>query len=1709
MTVDRNSGAMIRVFGGASVDSAGEPVNIGGPRQRRLLALLALRAGAVVSVDWLAQHLWDDHNRPVETTPALRVYVSRLRAAMPGDAAEWIATAPSGYRLAAPSDVVEHLHFRNLRTMAARASRAGDPQTAHDVLAEALTLWRGDPFRELDDVAVARAEIEQLHVDRLEMLEERWEAALALGRHTQITGELAAFTLEHGLRDRAVRQRALALHRSGRTADGVAVVAEHRRLLADKTGLDPSPAMVALEEALLTGDPTLDVGRPLRGYTMLEQTARGTFSVVWKGLQPSVDRPVAIKQIRAELASRPGFIRRFESEARLVARLEHPHVVPLIDYWRDPGSAYLVMQWMAGGTLEDKLRAGPLELEETLALASQVGAALSAAHARGVVHRDVKPANILFDEFGNAFLGDFGIAATPTTGGHDDVSRADPQGLAVGTPAYASPEQARGDRPGPPADLFSLGVVLVECLTGAVPERRASTDDADSSSQQLLTGRPAVPENLGVALQRATIDDPQRRFSTADELLAALGVAPRPVLGSAGDVGFARSIDLPDPYVGLRAFDDGDAERFFGRDALVAEVTARLRNVGPESRCVAVVGPSGSGKSSVVRAGVVPALRAGAVPGSEDWFVTTMVPGNDPYASLEAALLRVAIDPPASLPDRLRSGPTGIVEGARLCMPDTDAVVVVVVDQFEEVFTNSPGSVVNSFLAAMATAVNDDKSPLRLVLTVRADHYHRPLGHPSFAGVLKRAAIDVTPMTAVELEQAITRPARPLGIRFEQGLVARIAADAVGRIGSLPLLQYALGEVFDRREGALITSVAYDRIGGLTGALTSRAEQLHLEGDDDERAATRRLFGRLTNPLEQGPDIRRRVPLADLEHDAPTRVVVARFGEARLLTFDRDEWTRAPTVEVSHEALLREWPRLADWLTTDRDLLRTSEQVAAAASAWDEGGRVPADLYRGGRLEAAATLAANSPEHLRPLDLAFIEESTRFAEQARLQDAARLTRLRRLVVGTAMALVVAVLAAGVAIGQRQRAVAAAREAELQSLVALSGSQIDQDPDLAILLALEAHRRAPGSATEGAVLAALAGGTAVSRIASVPIVGDLDECPWVGTDATNVPQFGVVDGLLAVGGPGDDTVSFLGPAPADCVYWLMNPERSRMVVIGPEEPGQPLAIDAPRQLYHGEGVDLGPGLPLTRDQWVLATGFLAQDRLALVDWAEARAFVVDAMTGVGIGTGVTGEFVSGSAITEDGMRFVVGFANPSDPDRTGELFVVDAATGESSFSIVTSAPPSAIDIDERTGDIVAALEGGRVVRIDPAVGEIHDVSRVTTTSPMQQLRVLDDGRIIVVSASQIEVIESSGEVGRIVPVRDIEEIGVTVDGRVRATTSDDRWETYDVDGNALTEATIPFGERGTVVIAQGRAVVTYPPDGRQEVIELSTGAREPLEVGPADGVLIGAEPYQGGFWALTVAPFTMTHWRDGDLVAEVELPGSVPESTGGFIVASSRPDDPWLLWIEERGWRISLDPGDARVLQEFGPAEAAAAVPSLDGGAHTISPLGVVTTHGPGGDVVGTFDTDLVAVRGAVPDPASDRFFVFSGMRSGVVVVDPVAQTTRQLSIGQVVSSLTVFGDAAHRIVVATEDGAVRLWDVADDRLLGVAYQGTGATSASSWYDRATDTVWVVTGERLVQIPVEPERWIAKACAAVGRDLTPDEWDQYVPGGGDPVPVCTL
>ena len=414
---------------------------------------------------------------------------------------------------------------------------------------------------------------------------------------------------EYPLRERLWAQLMVALYRCDRQAEALRAYQRLCTVLGEELGIEPSPDLRRLEEAILLQESDLDVPeglrRPasLRGYELHERIGEGAFGVVWRAAQRSVEREVAVKVVRAEYSNRPGFVLGFQAEALRLATLQHPHIVPVFDFWRDPDGAYLVMQLMVDGSLED-VAVGSWEPSRAIRVIEQLGLALAHAHRVGMVHGDLHPGNILFDGEGNSFLADFGLASFLSGG-----SSTPPE-------SYAAPEQLRGETPDSASDVYSFGRLVFRILAG--------TNPGVGPLPRIAPFRSDIPGAVDSVLRRATDPDPSQRYRSASEFLDDF----RAALGNRRTV----VVEPRNPYKGLRAFGETDARDFFGRNAQVDEL---LEAVG-DHRLVAVVGPSGCGKSSLVRAGLIPALRGGRLPDFGPVALMRDVPGSRHHSSRSA-----------------------------------------------------------------------------------------------------------------------------------------------------------------------------------------------------------------------------------------------------------------------------------------------------------------------------------------------------------------------------------------------------------------------------------------------------------------------------------------------------------------------------------------------------------------------------------------------------------------------------------------------------------------------------------------------------------------------------------------------------------------------------------------------------------------------------------------------------------------------------------------------------------------------------------------------------------------------------------------------------------------------------------------------------------------------------------------------------------------
>ncbi|MEO0561725.1 MAG: protein kinase, partial [Chloroflexota bacterium] len=791
-------------------------------------------------------------------------------------------------------------------------------------------------------------------------------------------------------------------------------------------------------------------------------------------------------------ANEPDFIRNFEIEAKTVARLENPFIVPLYDYWRDPNGAYLVMRYLRGGTLKPLLEAGPMDLAQVATILDNICDALWTAHQSRVAHRDIKPANILLDDEGRAYLSDFGLAITIN---EDHFKEAG------GTWLYMSPERLEFKPEDHRVDVYSLGIVAYQMVTGEYPFPTGSLRALiKAHTERELppieeTGVDA-PIALNTVLRRATAKAIADRYDDIREFAQDFRTAIQAERSTVS----ARPItsNIANPYLGLRPFSEADHLSFFGRQRLVDALVERMDEDHQYRNFLGVVGPSGSGKSSLVYAGLIPQLREGALEGAADWFYASMTPGSDPFKSIAQALERIAAVPVDDVTQQLATGGTPLDELLRELIGNTGQTLMLFIDQFEEVFTLVKNEAVRQqFLTMLVNAIESDAFQLRVIVTLRADFYDRPLWYEDFGKMLRERTEIVLPMDTSELERAIVGPVRRLGMHVEPELVAEMIADVRSEPGTLPLLQYSLRELFDQREGMGLTHRAYQKMGGLRGTLARRANEVHHSLSTAQQVLARQAFLRLVALGEGTEDTRRRAKISELRSLSDDTVgimeVLNTFTTQRLLTFDNDPETREPTVEVAHEALIREWDLFRVWLDESRDDLRLLRQLTEAAAAWREQNADPSYLLRGNRLAqfegwATRTTVAVGTDERQFLDQSIEQrEREQQAEEARQEKEIALakqasTRLRQILVVIVIALI-AVTGLSVTVLNRNDLLASERDAAYSSAFAATAQQAFEDGNhqLALSFALAALDTNPDSLVSQATMDEIAYGTGIRQV----------------------------------------------------------------------------------------------------------------------------------------------------------------------------------------------------------------------------------------------------------------------------------------------------------------------------------------------------------------------------------------------------------------------------------------------------------------------------------------------------------------------------------------------------------------------------------------------------------------------------------------------------
>ncbi len=1635
----------IRVLGHLEAIVDDHPVALGGAKQRAVLAMLGLEPNRTITADRLIEGLWGDEP-PRSAAKMVQNYVWRLRRVLgDGDGVE-ILTHGRGYELRIDRELVDVCRLERLVSEAGRASAAGEPGRA---AREALALFRGDPLSDLVDVPFAIAEIRRLEELRHRAAELAIEADLAAGGHEAVVGEIDALLAENPLRERLHAQRMLALYRCGRQAEALEAYRQARQTLVEQIGVEPAPELQRLHDAILRQDPALDV-EPEAAELPRELDAAAA--------PPLVGRPSELRRLRA--------------------------------LWRRAGAGAGALVTLVGAygmgktRMAAELAAEAHREEATILYAAGTGPPEAALAAIARARASRRAALLVLDDADRApaevrrglrelagVLGDRPVLVLATGQEAAALARLEPHDSVALEPLDADAVRmiAGFYAPAAVADAIPVDTLLAASRGVARRVHEAAGEWA----------RREATRRVDVVADRAAAGRSEAR-ALEDELAGSV-VELQSAHERAGLVardGEAAGGPMVCPYKGLATFDADDAEYFFGRERVVAELVARL--VG--APLLAVVGPSGSGKSSVIRAGLLPALAGGVLPGSDQWVQALMRPGEHPLRELRRTTRRLA---------REWRG-------------------LLVIDQFEEVFTACPDEAERAeFISALVRTARDPDGRCVVVLAVRADFYGRCAAYPELSRLLGANHVLVGPMTRDELRRAIERPAQRVGLSVEPELVDALLADVEGQPGALPLLSTALLELWRERDRRQLRLAAYARSGGVQGAVARLAEDAFVRLDDAHQTAARTLLLRLADEDESGAIVRRRVELPELDAEPGPEIaqVAARLADRRLLTISDG------AVEVAHEALLREWPRLRAWLDDDAQGRRLHRKLSDAARAWEADARDAGGLYRGARLASALEWAAEHDHELGASERAFLDAGRRAGERAQ-------RRLRAVLAGVAALLALAVIAGAVALDQRGNARAEAIAADAQRLGAQALA--DDDLDRSLLLARQGAALDDSAQTRGNLLAVL-----LKSPAAIGVVrgdGDrltgLDLSPDQRTlaflDGHGTVRFADTRTRRPVGEA--QTVSGAGAGITE-LDALRFSDDGALVAVGGD---QPVVLDARTHRV------------LTRlnnfqDSFLYRLRFSPDGRtvFAAVAYDPDGSTTLqrfDARSGRRLGAERYVHRGSGAVallVTRDGRRLVTSVEN-------GPTVIRDASTLRPLERLPVTTEQVALARDDRT--MLLGGRDGSVRFLDLVTRDVRTASgrhggAVVRASFSADGRTAvtagQDGRLIVWDVRRAVAGETlDGHAGRITGLeisRDVRTLySAALDGKVLV---------WDLAGAHRLGRPFPIG-RGiqgefpadgvprSAVSPDGRVLALGHGDGTVSVIDARTlQDRSSFRAVPRGPVrTLGYVP--GGRWLVVGGDdgyLALVDPHAGTLVTSLRghtgtLTSTSVSADGRLMASAAGPSgDEVLLWALPSGRRLG------------NPLREIAAPPGVRD--VSLSPDGrtlALTRPGVGVEIV---DVDTRRHRASLPQTDTVMFdvgftpdgrFLVGGSHKGwarLWSTENWRPATRMLGghTGEVVWQST--SPDGRTLATGSTDGSIRLFDLRTQRALGAPLPALPNRPAEPVFSADGAALFVVTDAgRAYRWDVRPSAWARHACAVAGRRLSRTEWEDAL-SGREYAPAC--
>jgi WD40 repeat protein/transcriptional regulator with XRE-family HTH domain len=1101
------------------------------------------------------------------------------------------------------------------------------------------------------------------------------------------------------------------------------------------------------------------------------------------------------------------------------------------------------------------------------------------------------------------------------------------------------------------------------------------------------------------------------------------------------------------PYKGLNYFDEADADLFVGREVLTGKLVERVLSLAAKShsdeRFLAVVGASGTGKSSLVRAGLVPALRWNQA--STDWYVHVLTPTAHPLESLATYLTseNSAGKTTAAILDDLMHDPRGLHIYAKEDLAlENGSRLLLVVDQFEELFTLCRSEEERAgFIDNLLKGAAEVDGPVVVVITLRADFYAHCANYPRLREVLAKCQEYIGAMNDEELRRAIEAPAARGRWEFEPGLVDLLLHDVGHEPGALPLLSHALLETWQRRRARTMTLSGYASSGGVRGAIAETAESLFTDQfDGQQQAIARRIFLRLTelNDETSGADTRRRATFDELilrpEEAATTHAVLKALADARLITTSED------SAEVAHEALIREWPTLRAWLEDNREGLRLHRHLTEAAHEWLLARREPDLLYRGARLAQARERALTHSDELNALEHEFLNASIARSEQEQAEREAQRQReielqkqradekekaaeeLRRRALFLTGALIIAGVLAVAALTFSRRADQQAQISASRELAAAAVSNLDVDPERSILLALQAVDAADTVESENALHQA------------------------VLTSRVRLTLRGEADGMTGVAVSPDGNLMATAGLDGSVVLWDMASGKEISTLRAHDEAVSSVAFSPDGSRLLTASTDG------TAKVWDVASGKLFATLAGHTDSISRAVFDpadgARAATASDDSTAKIWDLKTGEELVtlSDGSRRVNNIAFSPDGSRLaavqdeGVATVWDASSGEEWLSLAgptdnlyavafspdgsllaTAGDDGIVRVwDAGTGENLLTLTGHHVTTV-VSLAFSPDGSRLASASADRTTKIWD-------VATGVELFSLAGHTDAVTGAAFSQDgawlATTSLDGSARAWDLGPSEELLALTADSDLLSSVAMSPDGTKLATAGRRVVVWDLATGNPLFELAghTDLVHSVEFSP-DGTRLATASDDG-----TARVWDLNTQREVLKVAVGESPNiAIAFSPDGTRLAATGEDNTAKMWDAETGKELlTLEGHTGPVVQiAFDPTGKQLATASDDGAR--------IWDASSGEELLSLGDGESFLSIAFSPD---GKLLATGGPDGTVILWDAATGEQRLSLIGHHRATYSVaFTPEGSRLASASADGTVKLWDAASGREL--------------------------------------------------------------------------